>query len=73
MPPRVADICDYRISRQIKAQGQLSGRENEIAECEAQNAATSGLIAMTVLLRGAIKQINRLFARRSLCFRERPG
>lgn len=51
MYPKIAEIWNDSLDRLKKAGKHLTAGESELAKTEAQNAATSGLIAITLLLR----------------------
>lgn len=52
MDPKIAEIWNDALGRLKKAEGHLDIGESELARSEAQNAACSGQIAITLLLRG---------------------
>ena len=52
MDPKIDEIWKDALDRLTKAEKHLAAQESELARSEAQNAACSGQIAITLLLRG---------------------
>lgn len=52
MDPKIDEIWKDALDRLKKAEKHLAAGESELAKSESQNAATSGQIAITLLLRG---------------------
>ncbi len=52
MDPKIDEIWKDALDRLKKAEKHLTAGESDLAKSEAQNAATSGQVAITLLLRG---------------------